>query len=779
MIQFFRSLAVAALTRYFNRATVPASLTALRSELSQLVVVTQSRSLVVESLLASYSKRLGLGAPQLASQAANSSDAVTWISIHDREQLSLINSHNPQRKFTTLTIFAARGPIKTNPSHRMGFWRNLSMLLLPRSLVVVFGRPIQASEGRSVTLERLLKLDFYRSMKLVRGTPLQSVDTQMRSILAGSEFERELSIIAAREHVAKETLHQRAQQEFLKMAANPRPVIFWLLAPVARFMIRRLFAQVILEGLPDFEDRLRENTVVLVPMHRSHLDYILVGSALYDSGINPPLVAAGVNLNFWPIGFFIRSVGAYFVKRNARQDRLHGLLLRRYVTYLIKRGHLQEFFIEGGRSRSGKMRPPKLGLLNTMADAYFKGLRKDILFIPVSISYENVVEDKVYGDENSGKSKIRENALSLLRATKIFSRNYGNVIIRLGGAFSLAKFKESYKSTSKAEDKNLVGELAHELTRTIRTQSSISLSSLAYSALLTAPRYALPRPDLIKRIRALAIAAERMRRFDPSLGSFTPSLHHFLSGKESLIEELPRAGVASCQTCLGHQVYYIPGVRRFTGDFYKNATLHVYYELSFLSLLSLLGESSQGEAASQLYSLFEFELLLAPKSAFLSTVQRLAEELLTEGSLASTDPVKFRNKESSLYLPGMLLSHLQSLLWVHLNLADAPLKTQLNYTEMLARLQDSAKAAFYLGYVTRTEASSQSAIASSLEGMAQRGLVEITEQQGKPAFIEVLSDLAAERLFIERLNNLALSGIDSPNWPNILVANDYCANQDR
>lgn len=757
MSHFLHRALLNLLSRYFNRAPVPASFEALREEAANVLVVTQSDSLIIEALLASYSQRCGL----VPCQGNPESDAthtkhLRWLSIHQQEQLKSVHSACPSIKFSTFTMFSARGPIRTNPSHRLGWSRLLAALLSPRSLVVVLGRPISAQD-RSTSIERILKVDFYRSLKLVRGTPLQSIDVQLRSILAGSEFEREISIISARERVDKETLFNRAQQEFVRMAANPRPIIFWILAPIARFIIRRLFAGVIVEGLPDFEKQVRENTVVLVPMHRSHLDYILVGSALYDSGINPPLVAAGVNLNFWPVGFFIRSVGAYFVKRNARQDRLHGLLLRRYVTYLIKRGHLQEFFIEGGRSRSGKMRPPKLGLLNTMADAYFKGLRKDIIFVPVSISYENVVEDSVYGDENSGKGKIRENALSLLRATHIFNRNYGNVIIRLGTAFSLAKFREDFNNGASGEDKNLVGELAHELTRTIRTQSSISLSNLAYTALLTAPRYALNRPDLIKRIRSLAMAAERLKRFNPQLGTFTPSLQHFLSGKDSLIEELPRAGIVSCQACLNQSVYFIPGVRRFTAEFYKNSTLHVYYELSFLSLLSLLAAPADGDVASKLYEIFNYELLLPPAKAFLADIAKLGRELIIEGSLNSLAPVSFTSKQSSLYVPGMLLSHLQSLLWVHLNLAMAEVGSQLGYPETVKCLQDSAKAAFYLSVVTRTEASSQAAILSALEGMANRGLISIVEQQGKPASINILKDLQPERTFVEELNAKVLS----------------------
>ena len=154
-----------------------------------------------------------------------------------------------------------------------------------------------------------------------------------------------------------------------------------------------------------------------------------MSSEIYDLRLNPPLTAAGINLSFWPFGFFIRSLGGYFVKRSAK-DRVYNIVLKRYVSYLIKRGHLQKFYIEGGRSRTGKMRAPKIGLLSMFVEAYWKGLRKDVAFIPVSLTYENVVEDSAYGTENTGSEKVKESWKALLGARNILKQRYGEVILR-------------------------------------------------------------------------------------------------------------------------------------------------------------------------------------------------------------------------------------------------------------------------------------------------------------------------------------------------------------
>jgi glycerol-3-phosphate O-acyltransferase len=494
-------------------------------------------------------------------------------------------------------------------------------------------------------------------------------------------------------------------------------------------------------------------------MHRSHLDYIIVGSTLYDAGINPPLVAAGVNLNFWPIGFFIRSVGAYFVKRNAKHDRLHALLLRRYVTYLIKRGQLQEFFIEGGRSRSGKMRPPKVGLLSIMTDAYLKGLRRDILFVPVSITYETVVEDKVYGDENTGKRKLKENAFSLLQASKIFRKSYGDVMLHFGNPMSVAAFRQNYIEQSNEENKTVVVELAHELTRNIRQQSHISLTSLAATALLLAPRYALPRQTLVAQIRSFALAIERLRKFDPSTGPFTPSLVHFLEGREIILDDLTRSGFVGVQECLGQELFFVPGQRRFTADFYKNSCSHVFSELGFLSLLALLKVELRSKESEWLYDLCAFDLLLISKQRFFNRLEKLIESMRQENEL-SPDSIQFASTQSPLFIPGIFLTQFQSLWWVHLNLAHFLAhnegKTELRHATFVDTLQTNAKAGLYLGQLARSEASSQAALLAALDGMQQRGLVQIIESGGKPETLKVAADLSAERAFVRTLNEAVL-----------------------
>ena len=166
---------------------------------------------------------------------------------------------------------------------------------------------------------------------------------QERVILSGNEFERECTRIAERLGVSKAIVKKRARKAFYTIAANPVRWIYLILAWLGTIILRNLFTAVKVDGLDAFSKAAKKSPAVIVPAHRSHLDYIILGVVLYRSHLNAPLVAAGINLAFWPVGFIIRSAGAYFVKRGSR-DPIYSLILKRYVTYLIKRGHLQEFF---------------------------------------------------------------------------------------------------------------------------------------------------------------------------------------------------------------------------------------------------------------------------------------------------------------------------------------------------------------------------------------------------------------------------------------------------
>ena len=153
---------------------------------------------------------------------------------------------------------------------------------------------------------------------------------------------------------------------------------------------------------------MKQHPVVLVPCHRSHFDYVILSYIFHLNYMSPPHIAAGINLSFWPLGPLFRGAGAYFIRRSFDDNELYKAVFRSYLKFLIREGYTQEFFIEGGRSRTGKILTPKLGMLSAVVDAFTQGVRRDLYLVPVSIHYGRVVEEEAYQRELDGAEKEPE-----------------------------------------------------------------------------------------------------------------------------------------------------------------------------------------------------------------------------------------------------------------------------------------------------------------------------------------------------------------------------------
>ncbi len=697
----------------------------------------------------------------------------SWLDWNDQVTLSKLITHESPHVLVSVEIFERRGPSRSNPRYRFGVFRSLEFLIFRRRSAIMFGTPlvVEAAAELSVSrVVRLLKVERSRSLRLVRGVQFQSQRLQEDQVLSGPEYERELGLLSQKLRVSREQAQSLTRKEFRTISANPVRWLFTVCAAIARWIIRELFSEVTVVGMNQFIDASRDAAVVLVPMHRSHLDYILVGSVLYESRLNTPLVAAGLNLSFWPVGPMIRSLGAYFVKRNARNDRVHSLVLKRYVSYLTKRGHLQEFFIEGGRSRSGRMRSPKLGLLNVMVDACVKGLRRELLFIPVSISYENVVEERSLAEENTGIKKKSESLRDLLSLHRVFRRNYGEVVLQFGRPLSLSNMlnrvmqdgavqSETTKPRStkiKPDTRTVVKELANALTTRLRSQSSISLSGLICTALLSAPRYGLSIKELGSRLLILARIARLARVQNAELGAFTHTLELFLERPEAL------RSVAKARSTLFHvrkvihdEIVYIPGAQRYRADFYRNSSQHVFFPLAVAAAAQRLSSAPLLETIGLLHSAFEREFLLGTRDEFTQAVVGMLEILASEG-LARKSGIDeswlIDDSIMELGLDSLVLVSIESMLWLGERLAALRCEpgTSLIYKDFVFSAQEEFRPAAYRtsGIPSRTEAGSQSNLAGALEMLESLEIVEIQEGAAGPTNIVVRStDLSVLRRY--------------------------------
>src|SRR5580693_3544882 len=196
----------------------------------------------------------------------------------------------------------------------------------------------------------------------------------------------------------------------------------------------------------------KEGTLVLLPSHKSHMDYVLLAWILYRHKLPMPVIAAGDNLNFLPVGPILRRAGAFFIRRKFSGDRLYSAVVDAYVRRLLKEGSPLEFFLEGGRSRTGKLLPPKLGLLSLVVDAALGVPTRTTWFCPISIGYERFVEEKAFVRELSGGEKQKEDVGGLVRSIDAMVGRYGRLSVQFGKPLTLDDLLREIDANARSQD---------------------------------------------------------------------------------------------------------------------------------------------------------------------------------------------------------------------------------------------------------------------------------------------------------------------------------------
>jgi glycerol-3-phosphate O-acyltransferase len=252
------------------------------------------------------------------------------------------------------------------------------------------------------------------------------------------------------------------------------------------------------------------NEIVYVPCHRSHMDYLLLGYAIYVHGYAVPHTAAGINLNLPVVGRFLRKGGGFFIRRSFGGNRLYTVVFMKYLAAIMARGHPVEYFIEGGRSRTGRLLQPKTGMLLMTVRSFLADPIRPVVFVPVYFGYERLVEGATYVGELSGRPKEKESILGLLGSWRVLRQRFGKVHVNLGEPIALAGILDGHDPhwrTHGFDDDTrarwlgaAVDELAERIMRNINSAAAVTPINLLAVTLLATPRQALPLTDLVRQL---------------------------------------------------------------------------------------------------------------------------------------------------------------------------------------------------------------------------------------------------------------------------------------
>ncbi len=454
-------------------------------------------------------------------------------------------------------------------------------------------------------------------------------------ILEERAFRKRLILLAEEQNISSDQALQTAERYLKEIAARPSKPLVAIAAWMGRFLYRRAYGSVHYnrDELVSLHRLSSRHPIAVLPAHRSNLDRPVMHDLLWRNGLGPNHTAGGINMNFFPIGPIARRAGVFFIRRTFANKPIYKLVLRTYIGYLVEQRLPLEWYIEGGRSRTGKLRSPRYGLLSYAADAVTAGKSADLYLIPTSISYDHVLEVGAYATEESGATKETESFRWLVRSVRSLRRRYGNIHIRFGEPISLRRALGP-ESVEVCRRRNL-RLLAAEVCERINEITPVTLSSLVVVALLAGPEQGpgLPRSRIEATVSELvdAGASRRIPSLDPSIRLRTgPWLEAELSALTDLgivtVEPLIEEGSHTTT------VYRIPKNQRLAASYYRNTIAHFFLARA-IAELALVAASHAAPGHSP-YNIFrEYVDKVADLLAFeffLGDPDRLSGEIESE-----------------------------------------------------------------------------------------------------------------------------------------------------
>ena len=315
--------------------------------------------------------------------------------------------------------------------------------------------------------------------------------------MADPKVVAEVTETARREHKNVAAIRVRAREYADEIAADYSNIAIGFMLRVLTWLWHRIYDGIDVKHLPRLREAAHDNReIIYLPSHRSHMDYLLLSYILYQEGLALPQIAAGVNLNFWPVGGLLRRCGAFYLRRSFKGDRLYAAVFRAYVETLVARGQPMKFYPEGGRSRTGRLLAPKTGMLQmTVASALASSGNAPVAVVPVYIGYDRVMEVKGYFDELRGtRVKKGETMGDLVRgSTRVLKRKYGRVFVSFGEPIELQGFADAHVPDWRARVAELgadsrarwlqefTADLADEVMRGINATATLNATGLACS----------------------------------------------------------------------------------------------------------------------------------------------------------------------------------------------------------------------------------------------------------------------------------------------------------
>ncbi|MGH8114441.1 MAG: glycerol-3-phosphate 1-O-acyltransferase PlsB, partial [Rhodanobacteraceae bacterium] len=532
------------------------------------------------------------------------------------------------------------------------FRRLLALLLNGRDTIVRFSPPISLSELREDSgderverlqrkLARVLRVHFRRVRTAVIGPDLSHRRTVVDSVLNAEAVRAAIGAASAKENISGAKAWNRAERYAREIAADYSPPFVRSVSFLLSNFWNKLYDGITMHHFDTLRASAPGYEIVYVPCHRSHADYVLMSFQLHQSGVVVPHISAGANLNLPVLGPFLRRGGAFFQRRSFKGNALYSVIFKEYLAQLINRGVPIEYFIEGTRSRTGRLLTPRGGLLSMTVRAFLRAPRRPILFQPVYIGYEKLMEGRSYIGELSGQRKETESWWGIVRGLRALRQHYGRVTLNFGEPVLLnplldgvePAWREQAGSDAKPEWLSTVTDtLATRIQVEINRATDVNPINLIAVALLASPRHALAEADLLTQLELMkAILIDLPYSERTTVTPMAPADIVAYAEQMSWITRIPHP--------LG-DVLAVDGEKAVLLSYFRNNVLHLFAAGAWVSCCFINNRRIARDTVRRLgrvvYPFIQSELFLPwDTDGFAARIDALIDFLIARGLLGA------------------------------------------------------------------------------------------------------------------------------------------------
>lgn len=468
-----------------------------------------------------------------------------------------------------------------------------------------------ASEFQALTLRRQLIHQINRHRQSITGPVLKTREELKENILTSHRLQSYMMQHAKTRDIPLSQVHKKANAYLDEIAANYKSLFVRIASAVIKWLVNTMFEDVTVnyDVLDKAKNLSKQGPLIFVPCHKSHIDYLILPHILYQHNMPPPHIVAGKNLSFWPLGPLFRSGGAFFIRRSFQGAVLYSKVFAEYVHKLLQEGFNIKIFIEGGRSRTGKLIHPKLGFLSILLNALKNGASEDLIFVPIFIGYDRVLEESAYLNELEGGQKDPENLFQVIKARKFLKKRYGKIYIKFHDPISVNDLMDQM-GTPLEEMKpkamnQFVRSLGHRLTNAINRVAVATPQGIAASVILNYPQKRFSYKQLLAHVRTYLhyLHSQNATIADSLMFNDAHALENVLEiyTQRKFIERVSNIKGAA----LSNPVYRVRENQRPNLEYYKNNCVSFFVPAAFTAAAILEKDAFQF-SASALHSGYAF-----------------------------------------------------------------------------------------------------------------------------------------------------------------------------